>query len=77
MKTEDIIAHIRQSAGALPVDFTAQSPVFSSGILDSFDLIDLLSLLERETGKKISAAEVSLENFDTPERITKFMEKLS
>lgn len=49
--------------------------LFSSGLLDSFDLLDLVVMLEKTTGKKISAIDINLENFDTPSRIIPFISK--
>ena len=45
------------------------TPLFSSGRLDSFHLVELLALLEKTSGRRIAAGEVNLENLDSPRRI--------
>ena len=46
--------------------------LFSTGLLDSFNLVDLVGFLEREGKFKMGAMEVNLENLDTIERIVRF-----
>ena len=70
---ETILNYVRENALEVPADFGARSPIFSTGVLDSFDLIELLALIETETGHQIGTADVSLENFDTAERIHTFV----
>lgn len=48
---------------------TLQSPLFSSGLVDSFSLVSLLSYLESTHGFVIDPEDVTLENFDSLERI--------
>ena len=49
------------------------TPLFSSGRLDSFHLVELITILEKETGRRIAAGDVNLENFDSPQRISALM----
>ena len=46
--------------------------LFSNGLIDSIVMIELMSFLERQTGARIDASEVSLEDIDTVERIVAF-----
>jgi acyl carrier protein len=70
-------ADIRQAllthCGLSPEELTEDSPLFSSGLLDSFYLIELLGRIEEMSGLKVGMGEVSLENFDTPRRIADFL----
>ncbi|WP_165842935.1 acyl carrier protein [Phenylobacterium deserti] len=50
-------------------DLAPDAPLFSSGLIDSFSLVSLLSFLETEGGFMIDPVDVNLENFDTIERI--------
>ncbi|MDB6024555.1 MAG: hypothetical protein JWM68_778 [Verrucomicrobiales bacterium] len=60
----------------LPIaELTDNEPLFSSGRLDSFQLIELLSSLERTYAIKVAPGEVSLENLDTPRRMAEFLKR--
>ena len=48
-------------------------PLFSSGLVDSFAMIDLITFLESQGGFRIPPADITLDNFDTLERIVAFM----
>ncbi len=48
-------------------------PLFSSGLVDSFAMIDLIMFLETRGGIRIPPADITLDNFDTLERIVAFM----
>ncbi len=50
-----------------PID--ADTPLISSGIIDSFDVVTLLSLFEGEYGVVISPEEIDVEHFDTPNQM--------
>ena len=43
--------------------------LFTSGLLDSFTMVDLILFIEEEGGFKMRAAEVNLDNLDSIERI--------
>ena len=50
-------------------------PLFSSGIVDSFTPITLMTFLESQCGFRIGPMEVTLDNFDSIERILRFAER--
>jgi acyl carrier protein len=52
-----------------PEEFNADTPLFSSGLVDSFSLVSLMTFIETQAGITISPADVTLENFDTLRRI--------
>ena len=45
------------------------TPLFSSGLIDSFSLISLMGYLEKEGDFLIEPADIELKNFDTLGRI--------
>lgn len=49
--------------------------LFESRILDSLNLLSLISFLEKEHGLKIATSEVNLDNLDTVTRILAFLDK--
>ena len=50
-------------------------PLFSSGIVDSFAPITLMTFLESQCGFRIGPMEVTLDNVDSVERILQFAER--
>jgi acyl carrier protein len=52
----------------------ATTPLFSSGLLDSFHLLELVAHVEEQAGIRISPGEISLDNLDSAERIVRFVE---
>lgn len=49
-----------------------QQPLFSSALLDSASLVNLVAFLEHRTGLIVEADDVTLENFDTISAILSF-----
>ncbi|PRQ06550.1 acyl carrier protein [Enhygromyxa salina] len=43
--------------------------LFSSGVVDSFVMVDLMMWLEKQTGARLNPADVNLDNFDSVQRI--------
>ena len=53
------------------------SPLFSSGILDSFKLVSLMGFVAEQTRIEIDEEDVTLDNFDSVKRILVFVERQS
>ena len=51
------------------------SELFSSGIIDSFSLVSLLTFVEQQANFRIAAHDVNLDNFDSVSRILRYVEK--
>jgi acyl carrier protein len=49
-----------------------EQPLFSSALLDSASLVNLVAFLEEKTGLIVEADDVTLENFDTISAILSF-----
>jgi acyl carrier protein len=72
--TVDEIRGLVATTFSLPsADVQEETCLFSSGLLDSFHLVELIAVLEKSSGRKIRAGDVNLENLDTPGRITGFL----
>ena len=54
-------------AGAEPID--DESLLFSTSVLDSFVLVDIIGFIEQETGRPMGPDDVTLENLDSISRI--------
>lgn len=55
-------------------EVTEDTELFSSGLIDSFAMVDLLLFLEKQTGAKLGPEDIDLDNLDTIGRIIKFAE---
>ncbi len=50
------------------------TPLFSSSILDSFSIVDLIMFVETEAGIHMDTWDVTLDNLDSIERILRYAE---
>jgi acyl carrier protein len=51
------------------------SSLFANGMLNSFDLLTFVMHLETQTGRRIRAIDVNLENFDSVNKIVTFLDR--
>ena len=51
------------------------SSLFMSGVLDSFSLVELVTLIESECGIKVDDADLRPENFDSISKVSSFIER--
>ena len=58
------------------VDFESEKSLVSGGVLDSFDIISLVSTLNDEFDITIRPANLAPENFDSAEAIMELIENL-
>lgn len=76
---EDLKKALRQ---ALAAKFGVRVPVgddtelFSRGLIDSLNVVELVTFVEGELGRPIPPADITLDNFDTINRIARFAGKL-
>lgn len=68
-----LVTHFRIDRGSLDDDTT----LFSSGLIDSLSVMELVSFVERTIGEMVPLAEITLENFDSVNRIVRFAETLT
>ena len=57
-----------------PEDFPAESALFSSGLLDSFAMADLVSQIEVKEDIVVPPEDFTLENFDSINRIVAYLD---
>lgn len=51
--------------------------LFSGGFIDSLSVMELVCFVEREIGQSVPPTEITLENFDSVNRIVRFAETLT
>ena len=54
-------------------DITEETLLFSTGVVDSFALVSLMTFIESEAGITISPSDVNLDNFDSMARILRYV----
>ena len=72
---ESILAFLSESVGLDTTGVGRESLLFSTGVIDSFSLVSLLTFIESSCGFQIAAMDVNLDNFDSIERILKYVER--
>jgi acyl carrier protein len=69
MTSEQIESNVRDflssRRGVDAAALTPSEPLFSSGLLDSLDVLELIAFLESSCGIRVSPFDVSIERFDT------------
>jgi acyl carrier protein len=69
---EDVYTALRDELGVDVGTIADDTPLFSSGVIDSFSLVSLILFIETRAGVKVEPTDVSLENLDTISRIVSF-----
>ena len=72
LSRDDLLQYLKAD---LRVDTSAiedTTPLFSSGTIDSFAIVELMLFLEKSTGAKLSPDEITLDNLDTVQQILEF-----
>ena len=59
------------------IEFENEEKLVSDGLLESFDLVQLVATLEEEFDVEIAGRNITKENFDSLDRIAKLMESLT
>ena len=69
----DLLAVMRDELFLDVTDIDAETPLFSSGLIDSFSLATLILAVEEKAGVKLDPLDVTLDNLDSIERILRFL----
>lgn len=70
---EDFRRFLVDELGVEDDNLAGNTPLFSSGIIDSFSLVTLMTFIENSGEVSILPSDVTLENFDSIDRITQFI----
>lgn len=73
---DELLQVLNESLG-LEGQVDAETPLLSSGLVDSFGVIGLLSDLESHYGVIIEPEEVDVDTFDTPAQILERLHRAS
>lgn len=76
---DDILTQARRflcnELGYTPEEIADGTPLFTSGLVDSFTFVGMVSLVELRLGRTLDPEEVTIENFDSLRRIAHFVER--
>jgi len=76
IKRDNLLDFIRNQLGVDSSSLTDDTPLFSSGLIDSFSLVSMMSFVETEGRFRISPVDVSLDNLDSIGRILRYVERM-
>ena len=68
----DLTGFMQEELGIDTDDVNTSSLLFTSGIVDSFSLVSLVTFIERQCGFTVRPDDVTLENLDSIQRIVDF-----
>jgi acyl carrier protein len=67
--------YLTQQFGANAAGLDDDTPLFSSGLIDSLSVIDFVTFIESKTGQTIPPIDITLDNLDTIGRILNLLQK--
>lgn len=71
LTADDLIRFIRDELN-IDDEIDPETELFSTGILDSVAMMNIIGFVEEKTGIEVRPADVTLENFDTCQRIVEY-----
>lgn len=72
-----LLAFLEDDLGVDIDGVEADTPLFSSQLVDSFALVTLMMFLEKQTGIRIAPTDVNLDNMDTIARMLAYVERVA
>ena len=72
LASSTIRAYLSDRLGVDIAELVDDTPLFSSGLVDSFSLVELITFVEAESGIRVDAWDVTLDHFDSIDRILAF-----
>jgi acyl carrier protein len=74
---EGLVTFLTDELALDPGEIAPDRLLFSTGLIDSFSLVSLMSYLEAEGGFMIDPADILLENFDSLDRIMNYVSRVA
>ena len=72
LSRESLLEALKDQLGVDTTAIEDESPLFSSGLIDTFSLVTLIVFIETEAQIKVQPLDVNLENLDSVARILRF-----
>ncbi len=74
MNSESLKSYLGDRMGLDTSSLADETPLFSSNLLDSFSMVDLIMFIEKDSGVRLNPTDVSLDNLDSIDRILRFVD---
>lgn len=74
--SESIRKRIASRFAVDTAELTDGAELFSSGLIDSLGVMDLVALVEQELGQPVEPTDIVLDNFDTIASITAYAQRV-
>ncbi len=71
---EKLIGFFEEHLGVDKGEISNDTPLYSSGLLDSYGMVEALMFIEELTGIRFEPEDVSLDNLDSVDMIVSFIE---
>ena len=71
---DSLTAYLNEKLGLDLEGIEDDTPLFSSNLLDSFSMVDVIMFIEKSADLKMNPTEVNLDNLDTIGRIVAYVE---
>lgn len=72
---EGLVEYMARNFGLEAEELRDGALLFSTGLLDSFNLLDVVTFIETEAGIRMGALDVNLDNLDSIDRILAYVQK--
>ena len=72
--SEDIISYL-QSEGNIQVDITPDTTLFSTGLVDSFFMIEFILFLESSYNVQVLPEDITLDNLDSINKVLSYLKR--
>jgi acyl carrier protein len=72
--SDALLTYFRDRLGADITGVDDATPLFSSNLLDSFSIVELIAFIESSAGIRMDAWDVTLDNLDSIERIKQYVD---
>lgn len=70
---DGVVEFLRDECGLLPSEYSSSTPLFSSGLLDSFAMVALLSFAEQRFGVVLPLQDLTQDTVDTVDSFTQYV----
>ena len=74
MTSDTLLTYFRDRLGVDTDGVDDATPLFSSSLLDSFSIVELITFIESQAGIKMDAWDVTLDNLDSIGKILAYVE---
>lgn len=75
IENSEILHYLAEQHAVDTSGIAPDTQLFSSGLVDSFAMIDLVTFIEEKSGARMDASDITLDNLDTVDRIISYMTK--